>query len=322
MAKAPTPQLDAAPISVITLAQSDGTLYNAGGGTGGTSSADGSGFILGTSSLTPVGGIVASSLGVVADGNTAAFRMSGTTRDLFTEIADGTGSSAMDNVNHALRVNVVTGGAGGGAVTGSVWIANGSTSLGAFVTGSVWLANTATITGSVVGSVWVGNVVSVVASIAGTPNVYATGSLNILGTVTSSVSGTPNVFVSGSLAGNVVASISGTPSFVAIQAVGRTPTQVAIQTAAIGSVAIANGITGHTLRLTNISLVANGEVAMAFLDGLSYISGSMSVATYGGFAAQGTWDSPVFMTATASNPISIALGASINVGGFATYYVV
>lgn len=87
----------------------------AGGGAGGTSSIDDTGFTPGASSETPAGGVYQSTPDTVDDGDTGALRMT-VRRALVTTVETPAGDSAIDDVNDAVRVNVVAGGAGGGLV--------------------------------------------------------------------------------------------------------------------------------------------------------------------------------------------------------------
>ena len=98
----------------VAVTNADGSPISAGGG-GGTSMVDDAPFTTAASSVTPIGAILDDSLpDAVDEGDVGAVRMT-PTRALHTTLRDGQGDSAMDDANNAVRVNVVAGGAGGGA---------------------------------------------------------------------------------------------------------------------------------------------------------------------------------------------------------------
>lgn len=83
------------------------------GASGGTSAVDDSTFAVGSDSLTPAGGLYQSAADLVDDGDTGVFRMT-QRRALYMTMETPLGDSMVDDVNDALQVNVVAGGAGGG----------------------------------------------------------------------------------------------------------------------------------------------------------------------------------------------------------------
>jgi hypothetical protein len=86
------------------------------GGSGGTSMADDSAFVQGANSLTPAGFLGDDAPnGLGADERIGVARMRRSTRVQLAELVDQSGNPISDDANDALRVNVVAGGAGGGA---------------------------------------------------------------------------------------------------------------------------------------------------------------------------------------------------------------
>lgn len=102
-----------------------GTGFGGGGGGsgGGLAVTDNTAFTYGTSQLTPIGGVYNSSITALTSGDQGAVALTAT-RSMHTTPYDSAGTDASDTTNHAVRVNVVAGGAGGGAVYGPT--ANGS----------------------------------------------------------------------------------------------------------------------------------------------------------------------------------------------------
>ncbi len=95
----------------VAVTNPDGTNI---GGSGGTSMVDNSAFTEGGSSLTPAGFEGQDTPGAVTNGNIAAARLNRTTRAQYFEPLDSGGATTTDTVNHAVKVNVVAGAAGGG----------------------------------------------------------------------------------------------------------------------------------------------------------------------------------------------------------------
>lgn len=84
-----------------------------GGGGGGTSMTDDSAFTAGTTAVTPAAGFYDSGRDAVDDGDAGALAMT-SVRGLLVSVETPTGDSAMDDVNDALRVNIVAGAGSGG----------------------------------------------------------------------------------------------------------------------------------------------------------------------------------------------------------------
>lgn len=102
----------------VRVANPDGSNI---GGSGGTAMLDDSAFTAGGSSVTPAGFLADDvSPDAVDENDVGAARMRRTTRAQYVEPVDQSGDSAMDDTNNALRVNVVAGGAGDGAVLDGV----------------------------------------------------------------------------------------------------------------------------------------------------------------------------------------------------------
>jgi hypothetical protein len=85
----------------------------AGAGSGGTAITDDSAFTVGSTPITPTGGIYRSVRDTVDDNDTGAFAMT-QRRAQLVSIEDPDGDSAMDSANNAVRVNIVAGAAAGG----------------------------------------------------------------------------------------------------------------------------------------------------------------------------------------------------------------
>jgi len=86
------------------------------GGSGGTSMVDDSAFVQGANSLTPAGFLGDDAPnGLGADERIGVARMRRSTRVQLAELVDQSGNPISDDANDAVRVNVVAGGAGGGA---------------------------------------------------------------------------------------------------------------------------------------------------------------------------------------------------------------
>lgn len=83
------------------------------GAAGGTSAVDDSAFTVGADSLTPAGGIYRSVRDPVDDNDVGVFAMN-QKRGMYVTIETPLADSAMDEVNDAVRVNVVAGGGAGG----------------------------------------------------------------------------------------------------------------------------------------------------------------------------------------------------------------
>lgn len=103
---------------VLAVTNPDGSNI---GGSGGTSMLDDSAFTPGGSSVTPAG-FLADDVAPdpVNEGDIGAPRMRATTRAAYVEPVDQSGDSMGDDANNALRVNVVAGGAGDGAIQDGV----------------------------------------------------------------------------------------------------------------------------------------------------------------------------------------------------------
>lgn len=86
----------------------------AGAAAGGTSMADGTGFVAGTTAFTPSGGTMDDAApGVVAEGSAGAVRIT-PYRAFHVNLRTASGSAMEDATNNALRVNIVAGGGTGG----------------------------------------------------------------------------------------------------------------------------------------------------------------------------------------------------------------
>jgi ethanolamine utilization microcompartment shell protein EutS len=100
----------------------------AGAAAGGTSMADGTGFVAGTTAFTPSGGVMDDvATGVVAEGSAGAVRIT-PHRAFHVNLRTSSGSTMEDTTNNALRVNIVAGGGTGGiaAVDGAAFTAQTS----------------------------------------------------------------------------------------------------------------------------------------------------------------------------------------------------
>ncbi len=107
---------DYAPLQVDAGGSLKVAIISGAGAGGGASIVDDAAFTVGSTSLTPVGGTYRSVRDLVDDNDAGAFAMT-QRRALLAAIETPAGDSAMDDTNDAVRVNVVAGGAGGGAVT-------------------------------------------------------------------------------------------------------------------------------------------------------------------------------------------------------------
>ena len=88
-------------------------VTSGGGGGGGTASTDDGAFTIGSTQLTPVGGLRNDSRDTVDDGDTGVFAMT-PTRALYTSIETPNGDTAMDETNNSVRVTIVAGAGSGG----------------------------------------------------------------------------------------------------------------------------------------------------------------------------------------------------------------
>lgn len=96
-------------------AASDGSLnvtIVGGAGSGGTAMTDDAAFTVGTTSVTPVAGTYKSTRDSVDDNDAGAFAMTAK-RGLYTTLETPAGDTAMDEVNDAVRVNIVAGSSSG-----------------------------------------------------------------------------------------------------------------------------------------------------------------------------------------------------------------
>lgn len=104
-------------------------VAGSGPGGGGTSMVDDAAFTPGVTEITPAGGFYDSSRDAVNDGDGGALAMT-SVRGLLTSIETPTGDSAMDDVNDALRVNIVAGaGSGGTSIQDETAFTEGTTTL-------------------------------------------------------------------------------------------------------------------------------------------------------------------------------------------------
>lgn len=93
---------------------------------GGTAADDNSAFTGGTTDITPAGFLFDATPPAVADGNIGAARMNAN-RDLRVAPVDSQGDDATDTANNAVRVNVVSGPAGGTSTTDDAAFTLGTT---------------------------------------------------------------------------------------------------------------------------------------------------------------------------------------------------
>ncbi len=99
------------------------------GGTGGTTMVDDAAFTPGSTGITPAGGTYRSIRDLVDDNDGGAFAMT-QKRAILASLEDSTGDSAMDDVNNAVRVNIVAGaGSGGSSQTDKTAFTEGTTAF-------------------------------------------------------------------------------------------------------------------------------------------------------------------------------------------------
>jgi len=104
-------------------------VAGSGPGGGGTSMVDDAAFTAGTTEITPAGGFYSVARDTVNDGDGGALAMT-SVRGLLASIETPTGDTAMDDVNDALRVNIVAGaGSGGTAMTDESAFTSGTTTF-------------------------------------------------------------------------------------------------------------------------------------------------------------------------------------------------
>ena len=101
----------------------------AGGSTGGTAQADKSSFTEGTTNATPIAGVFNETISADPTEDQAAAVRITAKRSLHVTLRDGNGVNAMDNVNNAVRVNIVAG-AGGGTSSADGAAYTGGTTTG------------------------------------------------------------------------------------------------------------------------------------------------------------------------------------------------
>jgi hypothetical protein len=96
----------------VAITDSNGNHVSSFGGSGGTSATDDGAFTVGTTQVTPAGGVYQATPDSVDDGDTGAIRMT-VKRAAMVAVETPNGDTAMDDVNDALRCNVVAGGTAG-----------------------------------------------------------------------------------------------------------------------------------------------------------------------------------------------------------------